>query len=226
MCGRYSIHTDPKRLEFSFTTKNPLANFQPRWNAAPTQILPVVRFNPETRERSLDLLRWGLVPHWAKDLSIGHKLINARAEGIETKASFRQAFWKRRCLVPADLFYEWKREGARKQPYAVALKSRETMALAGLWENWRDPSSGEWVRTFTIITTAANPLLAPLHDRMPVILEEADWPTWLGETADHRDPLGLLHPYPSDRMRIWPVSDRVNNVRIDESCLIEPLTPA
>lgn len=226
MCGRYFQIIDPRAIAERFGTAGDLPNFPPNHNAAPTQDLPVVRHNPETQERSLDRLRWGLVPHWAKDLAVGYKMINARAEGIETKPSFRQAFQRRRCLVPADGFYEWQRQGAKKQPYAIALADGKPMALAGLWENWKSPD-GEWVRTFTIVTTRANDLLAGIHDRMPVILDEADWPAWLGERAAGQDDLlGLLKPYPAAKMTTWPVSDRVNNVRVNEPGLSDRLPPA
>jgi putative SOS response-associated peptidase YedK len=142
--------------------------------------LPVVRYDVKAGERSLDLLRWGLVPFWAKDIKVGFSNINAKAEGIEGKPAFRGAFQRRRCLVPVDNFYEWKRVAAGKQPYAIALADRGLMALAGLWENWRSPA-GEWVRSFAIITTTPNELCAELHDRMPVVLSRDVWPEWLGE---------------------------------------------
>jgi len=123
-----------------------------RWNVAPTDLLPVVRYDDKAGERSLDMLRWGLVPFWAKDLNVGFANINAKAEGIETRPAFREAFQRRRCLVPVNSFYEWKKTGTSKQPYAIALADRGLMALAGLWENWRSPA-GEWIRSFAIITT-------------------------------------------------------------------------
>jgi putative SOS response-associated peptidase YedK len=131
-------------------------------------------------ERSLDMLRWGLVPFWAKDLNVGFANINAKAEGIENRPPFREAFQRRRCLVPVDSFYEWKKTGTGKQPYAIALASGRLMALAGLWENWRSPA-GEWMRSFAIITTTPNELCAELHNRMPVVLKPETWPVWLGE---------------------------------------------
>jgi len=166
-----------------------LFNAPPRWNGAPTDKLMVIRRDPETGENSLDLIRWGLVPHFAKDLKGGARLINARCETVATAASFRGAWAKqRRCLIPVDGFYEWRREGKIKQPYAVALKDGKVMALAGLWENWKDPATGQWTRTFTVLTTAPNDLIAPFHDRMPVIIAEADWDRWLAgdEVGDLR----------------------------------------
>jgi putative SOS response-associated peptidase YedK len=155
----------------------------------------------------LDLLRWGLIPHWAKDMNVGFANINAKAEGIENRPAFRDAFERRRCFVPVDNFYEWKKTATRKQPYAVALVDRSLMALAGLWENWRSPT-GEWVRSFAVITTMPNELCAELHNRMPVVLKPEGWPEWLREEpADPRQLKALLAPYPSDEMTCWPVTD-------------------
>jgi putative SOS response-associated peptidase YedK len=181
----------------------------------------VVRHDRKAGERSLDLLRWGLVPYWAKDLNVGFANINAKAEGIETRPAFRDAFQRRRCLVPVDSFYEWKKTGTGKQPYAIALADRSLMALAGLWENWHSPA-GEWVRSFAIITTVPNELCAELHNRMPVVLKPETWPVWLGEEpADASAVKALLAPFPSDEMTSWAVSPRVGNVRNNDSSLIE-----
>jgi putative SOS response-associated peptidase YedK len=155
----------------------------------------VVRYDTRAGERSLDLLRWGLVPYWAKDIKVDFSNINAKAEGIEGKPAFREAFQRRRCLVPVDNFYEWKNIGPAKQPCAIALADRGLMALAGLWENWRSPA-GEWVRSFAIITTTPNDLCAELHNRMPVVLGPEAWPIWLGEEpAEPHHLKGLLAPY-------------------------------
>ena len=170
-------------------------------------------------ERSLDLLRWGLVPYWAKDLNVGFANINAKAEGIETRPAFRDAFQRRRCLVPVDSFYEWKKTGTGKR--AIALADRSLMALAGLWENWRSPA-GEWVRSFAIVTTTPNELCAELHNRMPVVLKPETWPVWLGEKPTDASSLkALLAPFPSDEMTCWPVSARVGNVKNNDPSLIE-----
>lgn len=226
MCGRLFQTSDPARIAALFGTSGAVPNYPPRHNGAPTQEIAAVRFNEADGARHLDLLRWGLVPHWAKDPAIGNRLINARAEGIDAKPAFRDAFRRRRCLVPADGFYEWQRRDDGRQPFAIALADGGPMALAGLWENWRDPA-GNWVRSFTIVTTVANRLLAPIHDRMPVILDPADWPDWLGETAAAPERLlGLLRPLPADRLEAWPVSRRVNNVRADEPGLADRLPPA
>jgi putative SOS response-associated peptidase YedK len=186
----------------------------------------VVRYDAKAGERSLDLLRWGLIPHWAKDIKVDFANINAKAEGIEKRPAFRKAFERRRCLVPVDNFYEWKKAPAGKQPYAVGLADRGLMALAGVWENWRSPE-GEWVRSFGIITAKPNELCAELHNRMPVVLAPEAWPAWLGEEpADPRQIKALLAPYPSDRMTCWPVSARVGNVKNNDPSLIEPLAQA
>jgi putative SOS response-associated peptidase YedK len=188
---------------------------------APTDQLPVVRYDRKAEERSVDLLRWGLVPYWAKDLNVGFANINAKAEGIETRPAFREALQRRRCLVPVDSFYEWKKAGTGKQPYAIALANESLMALAGLWENWRSPA-GEWVRSFAIITTTPNELCAELHNRMPVVLKPETWRVWLGEeSADVSALKALLAPFPSEEMTCWPVSARVGNVKNNDATLIE-----
>ena len=168
-------------------------------------------------------MRWGLVPFWAKDLKVGFSNINAKAEGIEGKPAFREAFQRRRCLVPVDNFYEWKKTATGKQPYAIALADRKLMALAGLWENWRSPA-GEWVRSFAIVTTTPNELCAELHNRMPVVLSADEWSEWLGEEpVDPARLKGLLAPYPAEEMACWPVSTRVGNVKNNDPSLIEPV---
>ena len=149
MCGRARLSSDVSeiKLVFSIPPDRPPPNFPPSWNVAPTDSLPIVRYDRKAEQRSLDLLRWGLIPYWAKDIKVGFANINAKAQGIETRPAFRQAFERRRCLVPVDNFYEWKKTGTGKQPYAIALANRGILALAGLWENWKSPA-GEWVRSF------------------------------------------------------------------------------
>jgi putative SOS response-associated peptidase YedK len=169
-------------------------NFPPSWNVAPTDSLPVVRYDPKATQRSLDMLRWGLIPSWAKDMKVGFSNINAKAEGIENKPAFRKAFERRRCLGPVDSFYEWKKTATGKQPYTIALADRGIMALAGVWENWHSPA-GEWVRSFAIITTEPNELCARLHNRIPAIIAPEAWPAWLGEElADEARLTSLLAP--------------------------------
>jgi len=225
MCGRVRLSSDVSeiKLVFSIPPQRPTPNVAPSWNVAPTDPLPVVRYDTRAGERSLEVMRWGLIPFWAKDIKVGFANINAKAEGIETKPAFREAFEWRRCLVPVDNFYEWKRTGMGKQPYAIALADRRLMALAGLWESWRS-SAGERVRSFAIITTTPNELCAELHNRMPVVLARETWPAWLGEEpADGRRLKALLAPYPSTEMTCWPVSTRVGNVKNNDPSLIEPL---
>ena len=221
MCGRYFLQRDPAGLVDYFETANPTPNHAASWNVAPTQDSLVVRRNPETGARSLDSLRWGLVPRWAKDDTGGARLINARADGVASKPSFRDALAKRRCLVPADGFYEWRQEGpGPKQPYAVALRSGEPMAMAGLWEGWKRPDGG-WLRTFTIVTTDAGGKTAPLHHRTPVMLGRADWAAWLGERdAGPEALLALLRPCPDEALRVWPVDKRVNKVGENDAALL------
>ena len=162
-------------------------------------------------------MRWGLVPFWAKDIKVGFANINAKAEGIESKPAFREAFQRRRCIVPVDNFYEWQKTENGKQPYAISLTDRGLMALAGLWETWRSPA-GERVFSFAIITTTPNALCAELHDRMPVILGREVWPAWLGETpSDAMELKAMLAPYPAKGMVCWPVSPRVGNVKNNRS---------
>ena len=225
MCGRYRLHTAPRVLaEWAEARLNPLPNVPPRWNIAPTQQSLVVCRDPGTGERRLDLLRWGLVPRWAKDPAGAARLINARAETVATTPAFREAFRRRRCLVPADGFYEWQAVpgAARKQPYTVQLASGQPMAFAGLWEAWRDPASGEVLRTFAILTTDANPFLAPLHRRMPAILDRGTWRAWLGDDAAPPEHLlALLRPCPDEALHAWPVAPRVGNVREDDPGLME-----
>jgi len=198
MCGRVRLSSDVSeiKLVFSIPPHRPTPNFPPSWNVAPTDPLPVVRYDAKAGERSLDPLRWGLVPFWAKDIKVGFANINAKAEGIENKPAFREAFQRRRCLVPVENFYEWKKKATGKQPYAIALVHRGLMALAGLWENWRSPA-GEWIRSFAIVTTAPNELCAELHNRMPVVLAPETWPAWLGEEpVDAPQLKALLAPLP------------------------------
>jgi putative SOS response-associated peptidase YedK len=228
MCGRARLSSDVSeiKLVFSIPPERPAPNFAASWNVAPTDPLPVVRYDARAGERSLDVMRWGLVPYWAKDIKIGYSTFNAKAEGIDARPAFRAAFARRRCLVPLDSFYEWKKLGSERQPYAVALADRRLMAMAGLWETWRSPD-GERLRSCTIVTTEPNELLAPLHDRMPVILGPENWGIWLGETpADPNQLKRLLVPYPANDMIIWPVDRRVGNVKNNDPSLIEPITLA
>ncbi|MGE0714582.1 MAG: SOS response-associated peptidase [Alphaproteobacteria bacterium] len=231
MCGRYVHTSNVEALARLFGLSGPLPNTAPHWNATPGTNLPVVRLTPETGERRLDALHWGLVPSWAKDRKIAWKLINARAETVATTSAFRQAFARRRCLVPADAFYEWERRGRERLPWAFAMADRAPFAFAGLWEGWRRPDSdasgaaGEWLRSFTIVTTAANPLVGRVHDRMPVILPPDAWDAWLGAAEAPADRLAAwLRPFPEAAMTAWPVSTRLNDGKIDDDpSLLDPV---
>lgn len=223
MCGRYANSHPPEFVARLFHTVNALPNIGPSWNIAPTQQAMVVRRHPETGARHLDLLTWGLVPHWTKDPATTKTCaINARAETVASSGMFRGAFVQRRCLVPAEAFYEWKAVEGGKQPYAAARADGQIMAFAGLWGGFRWPDGGV-LRTFAIITTNANAEMARIHERMPVILEPDDWPVWLGEAEG--DPAALLHPAPVGTLRTWPVSREVNAVRNNRAELLEPITP-
>ncbi|MEO8557561.1 MAG: SOS response-associated peptidase [Rhodospirillales bacterium] len=230
MCGRFAQNTPPDELRKRFKTKNPLVNADPSSNITPTETALVVRWNRKTDERGLDKLRWGLVPMGAPDLSFAAKQINARSETLSERPAYREAFIKRRCLVPITAFYEWRKLDAQgtnktKQPYAVAMPDGSPMVLGGLWERWRDTATREITRSFTIITVPANDQLKALHERMPLILEENDWSAWLGETGlgETKDDLApLLRTYRQE-LRVWPVSSRVNSVKNKDPELLAPM---
>ncbi len=219
MCGRYASQLPPDALRAAFRTSNPLVNHPPSWNVAPTDPALVVRRHPETGERHLDVLRWGLVPHFHKgELKAARRPINARSETAGGPGMFRAALAARRCLVPADAFYEWQARPDGKQPYAIARADGAPLALAGLWESWRD-ADGTVLRTFAILTTAANATMRTLHERMPVVLEPADWPVWLGEAEG--DAAALMRPAGDHALRLWPVSRAVNSVRNNGATLLD-----
>ncbi len=220
MCGRFASQLPAEILARLFATTGDLPNTPPSWNVAPTQAAMVVRRHPQTGERRLDALQWGLVPHFTRDLKACRRPINARAETAGSASLFRAALAARRCLVPADAFYEWKAVPDGKQPYAIARADGAPLALAGLWESWRD-QAGQVLCSFTIATAAANADMAPLHHRMPVILDEAAWPVWLGEQAG--DHAALMRPAPAGTLRLWPVSRAVNNVRNNGPALLAPM---
>lgn len=222
MCGRYALYGPISRLSERFAASIDAlpADFGPRYNAAPMQMLPVVRQRPGG-ERVAHLLRWGLLPGWAKDPGIATRLINARAETLAEKPAFRTAYRARRCIVPASGFYEWKAVPGGKQPYYIQPANDELFGLAGLWERWTRPE-GTPIDTFTVITTAANATMQALHERMPVILQPADYGPWLSrDTAPER--LGqLLAPCPDGMLSMHPVSKAVGNVRNEGARLIAP----
>lgn len=202
MCGRYSITSSAEKLSERFQVDLPEELVQTNTNAAPTQDLPVLL---DDGSLHVELLRWGLVPRWAKELKIGNKLFNARGETVEEKPSFRDAFLRRRCLVLADAFYEWQKTASGKQPIRFSLQSQEPFAFAGLWERWKQPD-GKEVRSFTIITTSANDLVKPIHDRMPVILTPESEQLWLDQAAGPHIWRDLLQAYPPELMQAEPVA--------------------
>jgi len=241
MCGRFARKSTQEVLADWFGVElEDMPFFAPTFNAAPQSMQPVVRQNRDSGNREFALLRWGLVPFWAKDAKFAYTTINARAEEAASKPAFREALKKRRCLIPADAFYEWQQTGKKtKLPFAIALKSGEPHALAGLWERWQPAASPSFspdqqqappLETFTILTTDPNQLMEPFHNRMPVILEPKDYDRWLGagefaEGDPSRPPVDLMRPYPAEKMAAWPVSDRVGNVRNNDPQLLEPLKP-
>jgi putative SOS response-associated peptidase YedK len=221
MCGRYSITTPVEGLRQLFRFTGPALNLQPRWNVAPTQEVPVVRLARDG-SRELRMLRWGLVPFWAKDEKGGARMINARGESVAEKPAFREAFKARRCLVPADGFYEWETlgESPSKQPLLFRMADGKPFAFAGLWERWR-PKDGPALETFTIVNTAANEIMAQYHDRVPIVLAPEDYATWLDPNTDARP---LLKAPPSEWFTATRVSTRVNSVRNDDAECVAPVT--
>ena len=218
MCGRYTLTTPLEGLRQLFElVERP--NLQPRYNIAPTQEVPLLRLD-ESGRRRLSMARWGLIPAWAKDRTVASRLINARSDGVADKPSFRSAFAKRRCLIPADGFYEWKTLEGRKQPFHITLAEGGPFAFAGLWESWNDPQTREVVETCCIITTDAAPNLAAIHHRMPVILPPAAYGTWLDPASGRGDLLDLLKPYDAAPMAFRAVSVRVNKVANDDPDLL------
>jgi putative SOS response-associated peptidase YedK len=219
VCGRYVVKSPSAKLKVKFhLDEAPL--FEPRYNVAPTQLVPAVR--QEDGKRRLAMLRWGLIPSWAKDAKIGYRLINARADTVATKPSFRSAFKRRRCLVVADGFYEWKRDGNVKQPFFIHRNDEEPFAFAGLWEGWENSEDGKEVQSCSLITTEANELMAPIHDRMPVILLASTYDRWLDADEPVSNLQALLKPYPADEMAAYPISTYVNSPKNQGAKCIEP----
>ena len=222
------MRTDPSDVAriFDAEVRDPqaLADLGPRYNVAPTQPIEVIVQRDDGR--FLELHRWGLVPSFAKNVSAGNRLINARAETIATSPAFRTSFARRRCVIPADGFYEWRREGARKQPFLIHAADDRPLAFAGVWAPWKDPATGEWVLSAAVVTTSANGVVGQLHNRMPVILEPSEWPIWAD--PEIRDPglLGdLLRPAADELLTLTPVSPLVNNANNEGPELLLPPTP-
>jgi len=224
MCGRFVLMMLGRDLAKHFALEE-VPDLEPRYNIAPTQMVAVIRLDQDTLRRRLVLVKWGLIPFWAKDPSIGNRLINARAETAAVKPAFRAAFKSRRCLVPADGYYEWKKKRAGpKQPYLARNADGSPFAFAGLWEKWQAPG-GESIESCTILTTDANELTQPIHDRMPVILQVKDYDLWLDVQV--KDPTllkPLLRPYPSEEMILQPVNPKVNKARYDAPDCVEAVS--
>ncbi|HQK03922.1 MAG TPA: SOS response-associated peptidase [Anaerolineaceae bacterium] len=221
MCGRFSMAIDSDDLQTALALGQMPDDWKRRYNIAPSQQIAAVR---DAETRKVELLQWGLVPFWAKDPSIGNNLINARSESVFEKPSFKYAFRKRRCLILADGFYEWQKSGAQgSRPFYFSLRSGEPFAFAGLWETWQPKDQpGEALTTCAIITTAANETVAPVHERMPVILRKENMWDWLLESSE-TTLMSLLRPAPADWLRVWEVSRAVNNPREDSPECAAPL---
>ena len=217
MCGRFTIFIPLDQLVKLFNIFDP-PPLMPSYNVCPGQQIPAVRCMADINK--LDYLHWGLIPSWAKDKSISHKLINARAETVMEKPSFRYAFHSHRCLIPANGFYEWLQLNGNKTPHYIRLKDDNPMMFAGLWEHWKSPE-GEAVESCSIITTASNTLLQSLHDRMPAILSQGEYAQWLSAETKPQDLVQMLRPFPSDLMEYYPVNSLVNSPRNNSPDLIK-----
>lgn len=228
MCGRVRLSSDYSeiRIALKFDLDAPAPNFEADWNKPPTAPM-LVAIRTEDGKRVPRMMRWGLLPHWAKDEKLAYTTFNARSEDFTKKPAFKDAWrWGQRCLVVTDGFYEWKKldpSGKTKQPYAVGMMDG-MMVMAGLWAKWKDPRSGNEVLSCTILTCAPNDIMAELHDRMPVIVAESDWPKWLGEEpASEEELLALLKPCPDEALKIWPVDRAVGNVKNNGRQLLTPV---
>jgi putative SOS response-associated peptidase YedK len=231
MCGRYYRRSDKQRIADAFKLGKLPDDFAlpPDYDVAPTTFQPVIRADRETGERELVMMRWGLIPHFAASLKEyqGISTINAKAETLESSGTWRVPFHRRRCVIPADGFYEWKKlDRTKKQPYAFGMADGEPFAFAGLWDAWKEPKASPqavdtWLQSFTIITTDPNELAATVHNRMPVILKPSEYDRWLSRADPERPPVDLLRPYDADKMTAYPVDPRVGNVRNNEPGLCD-----
>ena len=221
MCGRYSFTSPPEAMRRLFAFAGPIPNLAPRYNIAPTQQAPVIRLAKTGGDgaRDLAMMRWGLIPGWSKGPDTRFSMINARAETVAEKPAYRGAYRHRRCLVPADGFYEWQKRDGSKQPWRITVTDQEVFAFAGLWESWHGDDGTPAIPSFTILTTSANDLLRPIHDRMPTILHAADHQRWLAGA----EPAALLAPYPSTPMATLAIGARINSPRHDDPACITPL---
>jgi len=221
MCGRYRLSRRKQILEERFDASFDVDDWVPRYNIAPTQPVPVLRQHPKEPRRVLSLMRWGLIPSWSKDMSGAASMINARSESAATRPAFRDPMRFRRCLLPADGFYEWRRTGT-PQPYCFELDDGQPFAFAGLWDGWRGPG-GQWIKSCSILTTSPNSLAAAIHDRMPVILDRSDYDLWLDPGLTDLEAVSdLLKPFDANRMHVYPVSARINQVANDDEACSEP----
>jgi len=220
MCGRFVLTANTEAIQTSFDLTTMPATMQPRYNIAPTQ--PVALITNES-PHELTFYKWGLIPSWSKDVSAASKMINARSESAAEKPAFRSAFKRRRCIIPADGFYEWQQREGEKVPLFIHFKDRELFGMAGLWEVWHDPDGGE-IRTCTILTSDANDFMKPIHNRMPVILHKDDYPLWLSPSEEPISVLqGLMKPYEGDNLTAYPVSKMINRPGNDAPELIQPV---
>ena len=228
MCGRYGRRADKQRIAEWFHTHNTNVfdetTYAPSFNVCPQSFQPIVRLSLETGERELTIMRWGLIPFWSKDGRASFNTINAQAETVATSPAFREAWKRRRCLVPAEWFYEWQKTGEKtKQPFAIGMKDGGMFAFAGLWETWSDKATGRQLETYTIITTEPNEVTEKIHTRMPVIIPQRYYDRWMAPTDVAHLPVDLLRPYPAEEMKAWKVGDAVGNTRNNRPELIEPL---
>lgn len=219
MCGRYRLSRRKQIIEEHFGSEPWDDDWNPRYNIAPTQAVPVIRQHPKEPARQISLMKWGLIPNWARDVSIAGSTINAKSETAATKPAFREPLRLRRCLIPADAFYEWKKNGSAKQPYCFEVDGGELFAFAGLWDGWKD-ESGRWVRSCSILTTTPNVVTSAIHDRMPVILHPDVYDVWLDPGMQNVATISeMLKPFDARSMRCYPVTTRVNHVaNDDEEC--------
>ena len=223
MCGRYRLSRRKQVVEEYFDCGSDEPDWNPRYNIAPTQPVPVIRQHPKEPIRELSLMRWGLIPSWAKDSSGAARMINARSETAGTKPAFRDALKSRRCLIPADGFYEWSRAEKTKQPFCFEVNDGELFAFAGIWDRWKDPS-GQWVKSCSILTTTPNAVTSAVHDRMPVILHPDAYDLWLDPGMKNVSAASdLLKPYAAPLMRCYPVNTRVNHVANDDAECSQPV---
>ncbi|MBZ5687728.1 MAG: SOS response-associated peptidase [Acidobacteriia bacterium] len=223
MCGRYRLSRRKQLVTEYFDAVPHDADWNPRYNIAPRQPVPIIRQHPKEPRRELSLVRWGLIPSWAKDASGAAGMINARSESAAIKPAFRDALKSRRCLIPADGFYEWLRTGKTKQPYCFEVNEGALFAFAGLWERWKDPS-GNWIKSCSILTTTPNAVTAAVHDRMPVILHPDNYDLWLDPGFTNVTAVSeMLKPYDARLMRSYPVSTRINQAANDDAECAKPV---